>query len=116
MIELRICPRCNKVFYANSKESSPPCTHCGYVLINRCEGRKETSLDSTFTINGKKKGVTIKDYSINGAMIVYVGDIIPVNAFFLCEIDDLNINRRAETVWSKKINPSISATGLRFCQ
>jgi len=115
MIELRICPRCNKVFYANSKESSPPCTHCGYVLISRCEERKKASLDSAFTIKGKKKGVTIKDYSYSGVMVVYVGELIPVNESFLCEINELNINKIAKTVWSKKINQSISATGLCFC-
>lgn len=116
MIELRICPCCNKVFYANSNESSPPCSHCGYVLINRCEDRKELSLDSTFTIDGKKKGVTVKDYSVNGAMVVYVGDLIPVNTSLLFEINELNIKKMAKAIWSKKINRSISATGLLFCQ
>ncbi|MDH3972729.1 MAG: PilZ domain-containing protein [Deltaproteobacteria bacterium] len=116
MIELRICPQCNKVFYSNSKESSPPCVYCGYVLIERCEERKEVSQDMTLTINGRKKGVTLKDYSPNGAMVVYVGSEIPVNTSFLFEIRELNIKKAAKIVWSKKINKSISATGIRFCR
>jgi len=114
MIELRICPRCNKVFYANSKESSPPCTHCGYVLINRFNARQESSFDLTLLINGRKKAVTVKDYSADGAMIVYVGDLIPVNTDFFCEITELNVKKMAKAVWSKKINQSISAAGLKF--
>lgn len=114
MIELRICPQCNKVFYANSKESSPPCTHCGYVLINRTRERKGSSFDLTCTVNGKKRGVTVKDYSDSGAMIVYIGELIPLKATFICEINELNIKRRAEIVWSKKINKTINAAGLKF--
>lgn len=115
MVELRICPRCNKVFYVNTRESSPPCVHCRYVLINRRRERKSTFIDFIFTINSKKKGVTLKNYSDHGAMIVYMGELLPLNSTFMFEAHELNIKKKAEIIWSRKINRTMNATGLKFC-
>jgi len=84
------------------------------VLIERSGPRVKTSKDFSFEIAGEKRVATVKEYSERGAMIVYLGKPIPSNTSFLCKIDDLNIDGTVETVWTKKINQTALATGIRF--
>ncbi|MCK5504483.1 MAG: hypothetical protein KAJ10_04945 [Thermodesulfovibrionia bacterium] len=114
MTELRVCSKCRKVFYTKGNEYSPPCTHCGYVLIERSKTRVKTDKDFSFTVNGEKRVATMKEYSEIGAKIVYLGKPIPINTSFLCNIEELNINSNVETIWTKKVNQSAMATGIRF--
>lgn len=114
MTELRVCSKCNKVFYTKGSEYSPPCTHCGYLLIDRSKPRMKTNKDFSFEIAGEKRVATVKEYSERGAMIVYLGKPLPTKTSFLCDIEDLNINSKVETVWTKRINQTAMATGIRF--
>ena len=114
MTELRVCSKCKKVFYTKASEYSPPCTHCGYVLIERSKKRLKADKDFSFVINGQKRVATMKEHSEKGAKIIYLGKPLPINISFICNIDELNINSNAQTVWTKRINPTAVATGIRF--
>ena len=114
MTELRVCSKCQKAFYTKGSEYSPPCTFCGYVMIERSKTRVETEKDFSFELAGEKRVATLKDYSKGGARIEYLGEALPLNTSFICKIDDLHINGKVETVWTRAVNHTAMATGVRF--
>lgn len=114
MTELRVCSKCTKAFYTKGSEYSPPCTFCGYVMIERSITRIPVEKDFCFELAGKKRVATLKDYSSSGARIEYLGDLLPLNVSFICKVKDLQIDGIVETVWSKVVNKAAIATGVRF--
>lgn len=71
-------------------------------------------MDISFIVEGKKRVATIKDYSEDGAMIIYLGERLPLNAFFICSVEELDIKRPARAVWTRQIDKSVNATGLQL--
>ena len=114
MIEIRVCPECDKVFYFDSKEGSPPCPHCGHFFNKRRKERVKTMVGFTFYFDGSVRSATIEDYSSDGAMITYIGETLPLDSIVDVNVDELNLRRPARAVWSKKIDRSVAATGLMF--
>lgn len=56
----------------------------------------------------------MEDYSDDGAMIVYMGELLIIDTDLHVSVDDLDIHRAAKTVWTKKIDRSVNASGLRL--
>ena len=114
LMETRICPKCNKVFYSARVGGLSSCPHCRYKLFNgRCEERTRTILESAFAFGRMKRAATMIDYSRNGARIIYQGESLPVNTIIELQVDELKIQRSAKVVWTKNEKLK-SATGLRF--
>ena len=114
MTELRVCSKCTKAFYTKGSEYSPPCSFCGYVMIERLIARIPVDKDFSFELGGEKRVATLKDYSSSGARIEYLGGLLPPNVSFICKVKELQIDGIVETVWSKVVNQASIATGVRF--
>jgi hypothetical protein len=114
MVELRICPQCECAFYVAENDYSPICPHCGYVFVERGEERNMTSVEAMIYLRNRFKSGTVRDLSERGAMIVYLGNLLPVNSSFLIKINEMNLHRKAKVIWAKKIDQSLNATGVCF--
>jgi len=114
VIEIKVCQHCHKAFYSIPSESPSPCVHCGSIFKPRASDRVKVEIDLTFRFKGKDREATVKDYSSGGAMIVYPGESLPVNAMLDFAVDALAINRPAVTVWTKKTAGSFNVSGLHL--
>jgi len=114
MVEIRVCAKCRKAFYTGPREESSGCSYCGYYFIQRSRERVSTVIDFTLSIDDKKMPAVVKNYSEGGAMILYMGEYLPVNGVVHLKVDALSLNRAAKTVWSKKIDESRVASGIRL--
>lgn len=114
MIEIKVCQHCHKAYYSIPSGYPSPCVHCGSIFKPRVSDRVKVEIDWTFRFKGKDREATVKDYSSGGAMIVYPGESLPVNAMLGFAVDVLAINRPAVAVWTKKMGGSFNASGLRM--
>lgn len=114
MVEIRVCAECSKAFYTDSYEDSPGCSHCGYYFIQRYRKRINSVINFTLSIDAQKIPAMVKNYSESGAMILYMGAYLPVNGLFRLNVDALSLDRVAKTVWSKQIDESKIASGVRL--
>ena len=114
-MEIRICPECNKVFYALMDTESLVCYHCDFILFD-CRGMSRHAADLNFTIKflGHDVPAQLKDYSETGARIVYKGSLLSENTTLDLFIDELSIEAKAKTMWSKKIADNTYSYGLQF--
>ena len=113
---MRICPKCNRVFYLLRERHIVRCYHCGYNLLDTRNKRVRVDINFTFSLEGKKKEATIVNYSDNGIGIVYRGEPLPVNTIINLKVNDLKIQKQAKTVWTKEIGRLKAATGFKFLQ
>ncbi len=114
MVEIRVCAECSKAFYTGPDENSPACFYCGYYFIQRSRERINTLINFTISIDDKKMPAMVKNYSETGAMILYMGEHLPVNGVIHLKVDSLSLDRAAKTVWSKQIDESKVASGVRL--
>lgn len=112
---IRICPRCHQAFYIVAGNDFYSCYHCEYSLLSRrSRGRKNVLVDFTFLLGKKKMPAMATDYSHNGVQIRYKGQPLPFNTFIYINIDELNIQKDARAVWTKKIGRGKFIAGLKF--
>jgi len=111
---LRICPQCHKAFYKANDKASIRCNHCGYVLLER-RGAQRIKKELVFYLCSGKKEIParLKDYSEGGLRATYPGSVIHTKVIKV-NIDELNIHRRAQAVWTKRVSRSVYSIGLRF--
>ncbi len=114
-IEHRVCPNCNKVFYASTGAESLSCPHCGYVLLDR-RGleRIEADMEIAFTLGDERMKARLENYSDGGVRIIYSGGPIAEDAVLGVDIEGLDIHGQARAVWSKKVSASTYASGLKL--
>lgn len=114
-MELRVCPECDKAFYAPIEEDYINCPHCGFVLLERRTSKRfSKKLDFTFTFNGNKVPAKLEDYSADGIRAHYKGQGLSVKTMLDLNIDELDIHRRAKAIWTKKLSGSISMSGFKL--
>lgn len=71
-------------------------------------------VDFTFLLGKKKMPAMATDYSHNGVQIRYKGQPLSSNTFIYINIDELNIQKDAKVVWTRKIGRGKFGTGLKF--
>lgn len=115
------CSRCESAFYTAAKTSHMPCPNCGFTIkSDECDRRvqnRQTTQKFCDILKGEVK-VPAKtvDISETGMGIKMMG-YLPfdqnetVNIF----IQELDMEKRAQIVWTKKYY-GISRAGLRFCK
>lgn len=123
-MEIRICPKCGKVFYALVNAECLICHHCNHVLYDsRVAERIPVSVDFVFHLKGKEVSATLKDYSATGVRIAYSGKglALAVGAVIgldIADIDHLAIDMDAKTVWTRRIGTkakdAVFESGLRL--
>jgi DNA-directed RNA polymerase subunit RPC12/RpoP len=114
-MEIRVCPDCDKAFYALRDVIHLVCHHCGYSLLDRrIKERTLCNLDFTFTYKSKNIKATLKDYSESGARIVYKERSLPVDSILKVTLDKLNTDSPAITVWTRSISRSLYSSGFKF--
>ena len=114
-MEIRVCPDCDKAFYALRDTVNLVCHHCGYSLLDRrIKERTLCNLDFTFTHKDKSIKATLKDYSESGARIVYKERSLPVDSILEITLDKLRIDSPVKTVWTRSISRSLYSSGFKF--
>ncbi len=114
-MEIRVCPDCDKAFYALCDAIHLVCHHCGYMLLDRrVKERTASNLDFTFTYGGKSIKARLKDYSESGLRVFYRGSALKVDSVLDIELDGLNIHSQARAVWTKNVSRSLCSSGFTF--
>ncbi len=114
-MEIRVCPDCDKAFYALCDAIHLVCHHCGYMLMDRRVKERTTSnLDFTFTYGGKSIKARVKDYSESGLRIFYRGSSLKVDSVLDMKLDGLNIHSTAKAVWTRSVSRSLYSSGFKF--
>ncbi len=114
-MEIRVCPDCDKAFYALRDAIHLVCHHCGYSLLDR-RIKERTICNIDFTLTHKKRSIkcTLKDYSDTGARVVYRERSLPVDTIISVKLGKLDINAPARTVWTRSVSRSLYSSGFKF--
>ncbi|MEK6790373.1 MAG: PilZ domain-containing protein [Deltaproteobacteria bacterium] len=106
-MEIRICPKCGKVFYALVNAECLICCHCNHVLYDsRAAERIPVSVGFVFHLKGKEVSAILQDYSATGVRIAYSGKALEIDAVIGLDIMDIHhlaIDMDAKTVWTRRI-------------
>lgn len=115
-MEIRLCPECNKAFYANYDNEFSSCPFCGYVLYDRRhKDRVPVDVPFIFLRDGQRVTARAKDYSRTGVRIVYRGSPLEISSKVSLNIDSLPVsNGVAVAVWSRRISKTMSSAGFTF--
>jgi len=114
------CPRCGDAFYTAAKEPHLPCPYCGFIMKASDSDRRTRDRQITQKVCDILKGevkipVKTVDVSETGLGIKMMGYLpFDQNETVSIMIKDLEIERKAEVVWTKKFY-GISRAGLKFC-
>ncbi len=112
-MEIRICPECNKAFYALRDADSLVCQYCGFIIFDRRHGgRCSADCDFNFELQGHEVPAKLKDFSDSGARIVYKGKLLSENTVLNLVVDELGIEVTAKTMWSTKVSRGTCSSGL----
>jgi len=115
IMELRVCPECEKAFYSPPDGDFLSCPHCGFVLFDRRGGQRvRREAESVLSIRGRKLRATLKDYSTGGARVEYSGPDLERDTVIELYVDDLDIHARAVAVWTKKASGDVKYAGFRL--
>ena len=117
MAEIRVCPKCNKVFYKGLDRGYAVCSHCNYVLWDqRDQGRHRGEIDAFFIIDEREVPVRIVDFSSGGLGVIFTDDVdmIPDSATLRVDADDSGLCGSAKAVWQKKRGDKVIAAGVKF--
>lgn len=114
-MELRVCPECNKAFYARRVGEIVACPHCGFILYDRRRKKRvRRELAFYLSMEGRVVQATLRDYSKDGLRIAYEGKAPRPDTVLDISIDELDIHRHAQPVWSKKMSKSTVSAGLKL--
>lgn len=114
-MEIRVCPKCNKAFYAAKDAESLTCTHCGHILYDRRQrARVEKRLLFRLSVKGESLPAKLMDYSDTGLRVEYDGRMLMEDTILEVDIGELNIHTAAKTVWTKRVSESVYASGMKF--
>lgn len=113
-IVIRVCPECKKAFYAGTSPAPLSCAFCACFFEDKRRSRrirKETGL--TFWFMDRSRAARLKDYSENGLRMLYAGKMLKAGSVVEVELGAENIRECAVAVWSRKLSPAISSSGLK---
>jgi hypothetical protein len=114
-MEIRVCPDCDKAFYALRDAIHLVCHHCGYMLLDRrSKDRTICNLDFTFTYGGKSIKARLKDYSESGLRVLYRGRSLQVDSVLDIKLDGLGIHSAAKAVWTSSASRAVYSSGFKF--
>ncbi len=117
-MEIRICPKCRKVFYALINTECLICCHCNHVLYDsRAAERIPVSVDFVFHLKGKEVSATLQDYSATGVRIAYSGKGLKIDTVIgldIMDIDHLAIDMDAKTVWTRRLEIETKTKNAAF--
>lgn len=113
------CPRCENPFYTAAKETHLPCPYCGFVVKfheadRRIQDRTVTQKLADILKGEVKIPVKTVDISDTGMGIKMMGYLpFDQNETVDVFIKELEVEKKAQVVWTKKFY-GISRAGLRF--
>lgn len=119
MVELRVCPECNKAFFKGLDREYAVCSHCRYVLWDqRGEDRTEGEMEASFSIDGREVAARVTDFSSSGLKIVFSGipEPMPDSTVLNMNVDELGLHQPAETVWQQKADNESAVIGLKLLE
>lgn len=115
IMDMRICPDCNKAFYFLENQKPYSCTHCGYFFVDKRQHKRiERTADCVFFTDGLKLDGVTKDYSFGGACIEYTGEPIARDTTVQFESNMLGLHLSAKSVWTVNRPSKGVLMGLRF--
>jgi len=113
-MEERICPVCNKVFYAEKDSTVVRCSFCDNIVFEaRSVKRTAKDLDFFMVVGKRRIKVRLRDYSKDGLGIDLKRMPLNTDSILRVAIKELNINRKARAVWIKQRGPIMSC-GLKM--
>lgn len=113
-MKIRICPRCNKVVYINTKRLYPLCLYCGYAFNERRIFYRIEKAANVFFFGDVPQKAKTKDVSGKGIKVAYTGKPFEQDAVLSFKIEGSVARKSAKVVWSKRIGNKKSESGLRF--
>lgn len=114
-MDLRVCPDCEKAFYAFRDSLHVACHYCGHVLIDRrVLDRTQTDVGFSFVYDGKRRRAKLKNFSETGVKIAYKGLSLRVGSVLTVKLSKLHIDSPAKMVWTKEVLPSHYSGGFKF--
>jgi len=119
LMEIRVCPECNKAFYASSDTDMLVCTYCGHVLYDGKSAKrsgKRVRKDLKFRMSVKSGTLPAKliDYSSGGLKAVYKGSQIEADTILEVDIDELKIHTAARAIWTHRVSKDLYESGFKF--
>ncbi len=119
MVELRVCPECNKAFFKGLDRGYAICSHCRYVLWDqRGEERTEGEIEASFFIEGREVPARVTDFSPSGLKVVFASllEPLPDSAILDVNVDELGLHQPAKRVWQAKAGNKAVAAGLKLLE
>jgi len=114
-MEIRVCPECEKAFFALVDNAVVKCTHCGHVVQERRGAeRVAKELDCTFSYDGHVVHAKLQDYSSGGLRMVYTGEAVSADTLRDVNVEGLDVHRPAKTVWTMQTSDHSFSAGLRL--
>lgn len=113
-IVIRVCPECEKAFYAAKSPAPLSCALCACFFEDKRRSRrtrKEAGL--TFRFMERSCPARLKDYSENGLRMLYAGKMLKAGSVVEVELCAENIRECAVAVWSRKLSPEVFSSGLK---
>lgn len=113
-IVIRVCPECEKAFYA--AEVLPPlsCPFCACFFENkRRDKRIGCEAGLTFRFMDRSRPGRLKDYSENGLRMLYAGKMLKAGSVVEVELGAENTSECAVAVWSRRLSPTVFSSGLK---
>lgn len=115
-VAIRVCPKCERAFYALGAESAT-CTFCGAPVTERRGGdRLRTKVRFLLKMMDGLVPVNVEDYSESGIKLAYSGKPLDIDSIVDLDISALALKVKARAVWSRSEKGNISFTGFTFVQ
>lgn len=115
-VAIRVCPECERAFYALDEESAV-CTFCGIPVVDRRGGdRVRTKVRFLMNMIGHMVPAKVEDYSGSGVLLAYNGKPLDRDLVVDLDIRELAIKVKARAVWSRTLKGNMSYTGFKFIQ
>lgn len=115
-VAIRVCPRCEKAFYALGTQGAT-CSFCGKPVTERRGGdRIRTKVRFLANMIDSLVSARVEDYSLTGIKLAYQGRALDANAIVELDISELALKVKARAVWSRTLEGDRSYTGFAFIQ
>jgi len=113
-MEERICPVCNKVFYAPKDSNLLRCTFCDNVVFEgRTVKRVSGDLDFFMVVGNRRVKVRLRDFSSEGLGIDLERMPIKADSVMHVGIKELGIESDVRVVWIRE-SGHIMSCGLKM--
>jgi len=114
-MRLRLCPDCEKAFYSKTDGLHTVCHHCGYVVLDLRDRRRNSVELSLKCQKGFSNFMArLIDYSGVELRIAYRGESISRDTLFTLDIEDLGMHCIVRAIWTVSVEGVGMVSGLKI--